>query len=88
MNSIFKSFGEYLFQVLLSLDQLFNTILGGMADESLSSRAWRMENKNKKIGKILRPVIDGIIFWDEDHCYNSFISEVKRRQLPRSFQEA
>lgn len=88
MNSIFKSFGEYLFQVLLSLDQLFNTILGGMADESLSSRAWRMENKNKKIGKILRPVIDGIIFWDKDHCYNSFISEVKRRQLPRSFQEA
>ena len=29
------------FQILVAFDQLINTCIGGYADETLSSRAWR-----------------------------------------------
>lgn len=74
-------------QVLIAIDQLFNTLLGGYADETLSSRTWRLYTRNKLSGRILKPVIDAIFFFDKDHCYNSFLAEVKRRQLPREFRE-
>lgn len=32
---------RYLKQVLIAFDQLINALLGGWADETLSSRAWR-----------------------------------------------
>ena len=77
----------YLKQVLLGIDQLFNTLTGGYADETLSSRVWRLENKGKLSGKIFRPLIDFLFFFQEEHCYNSFLAEVQRRQLPREFRE-
>jgi hypothetical protein len=77
----------YLKQVLLGIDQLFNTLTGGYADETLSSRVWRLENKGKLSGRIFRPLIDFLFFFQEEHCYNSFLSEVERRQLPREFRE-
>lgn len=77
----------YLKQVLLGIDQLFNTLTGGYADETLSSRVWRLENKGKLSGKIFRPLIDFLFFFQEEHCYNSFLAEIQRRQLPREFRE-
>lgn len=82
-----KKLGSYIFQLLLAVDQLINALFGGMADETLSSRVYRAEKKNKKYGKFFRPIIDGIFFWQDDHCFYSYISEVKRRHLPREFQE-
>ena len=82
-----KKLGSYFFQMLLGVDQLINALFGGMADETLSSRVYRAENKNKKYGKFFRPIIDGIFFWQDDHCFHSYISEVKRRHLPRELQE-
>jgi hypothetical protein len=74
-------------QILIALDQLFNALLGGYADETLSSRAWRLYIKDKLSGKILKPLIDFLFFFQKDHCYNSFLAEVNRRQLPREFRE-
>lgn len=74
-------------QILIAIDQLFNTLTGGYADETLSSRAWRLYARNKLSGRILKPLIDTLFFWQKDHCYNSFLSEVERRQLPREFRE-
>ena len=74
-------------QILIGIDQLFNTLTGGYADETLSSRAWRLYARNKLSGRILKPLIDTLFFWQKDHCYNSFLSEVERRQLPREFRE-
>ena len=74
-------------QILIGIDQLFNTLTGGYADETLSSRAWRLYARNKLSGRILKPLIDALFFWQKDHCYNSFLSEVERRQLPREFRE-
>ncbi len=74
-------------QILIAIDQLFNALLGGYADETLSSRAWRLYTRDRLSGRILKPVIDTLFFFDKDHCYNAFLSEVKRRQLPREFRE-
>ncbi len=73
-------------QFLIAFDQLINTILGGYADETLSARAWRAEAKGRFLGKVFRPLIDFILFFDKDHCYNSYLSEVQKRQFPRDYR--
>lgn len=78
---------EYVLQNLIALDQQANTLTGGKADETLSSRAYRTEQKGRVFGRIFRPIIDGIFFWQYNHCYNAFLDEVKRKQLPSSFSK-
>lgn len=73
----------YSMQVLIAVDQLVNALLGGWADETLSSRAWRMERKGRPWGRVLRPVIDALASpFETGHCRASFESERKQRQLP------
>jgi hypothetical protein len=72
-------------QILISIDQLLNTLLGGFADETLSSRAYRAERDGKLFGKVFRPIIDLVFLFEPLHCYNSYISEVKRKQMPWEF---
>lgn len=69
-------------QLAISIDQLFNVLLGGYADETLSSRAWRAYYDKKPFGLVFKPVIDTIFFFDKDHCFNSFLSERLDRQQP------
>lgn len=73
---------RWVHQILIALDQLVNAILGGWADETLSSRAWRTEAKGRGFGRVARPVIDTLLFFDPQHCYASFLSEKFRRQMP------
>jgi hypothetical protein len=69
-------------QTLIAIDQLINAVLGGWADETLSSRAWRLRVKRPWVYR----TIDCLFFWDPNHCYNSYQSEVQRRQLPPQFR--
>lgn len=71
-------------QVLIAIDQLLNTLLGGYADETLSSRAYRWSLRDINWPKT---VIDALLWFDEDHCYESYLSELYRRQLPPSMRE-
>lgn len=73
-------------QFLIAIDQLLNTILGGYADETLSARAWRAERDEKIFGKIFRPLIDVVLFFDPMHCYTSYISEKERKQFPNHYR--
>jgi hypothetical protein len=75
----------YLLQVALIIDQAFNVLLGGYADETLSSRAYRAWRGEKIFGKIFKPLIDTIFFWDPDHCRTSYLAEIQKKQLPREF---
>lgn len=75
----------YLKNVLIGIDQLVNTLLGGYPDETMSARAYRLEYNGKLIGKILRPIIDCIMFWDDNHCKESYESEVLKKQLPKDY---
>lgn len=72
------------FQILVALDQLINTLIGGYADETLSSRAYRRRLRGK--GGCAW-VIDHIFFWQDEHCKTAYESELERAQLPVEFRE-
>lgn len=74
---------DYL-QVLVAFDQLFNTCLGGWADETISSRAYR----HKLDGSRSWPawIIDHLFFWQDGHCKRAYESEKNRSQLPPSLR--
>lgn len=66
--------------VLIAADQLMNALLAGWPDETLSSRAWRWEQNGVRSWP--RRFIDRLFIWEQDHCYQSYISEREGRQLP------
>lgn len=70
------------YQILIAVDQLLNTLIGGWADETLSSAAYRSERQGYFWGKLTRPSIDTIFFWQDNHCYNAYLSERNRLQSP------
>lgn len=70
----------YVKNVLIALDQLVNALIGGYCDETLSSHAYRMDVERNR--KTVRRIIDTVLFFDKDHCYQSYLSEIERRQLP------
>lgn len=63
-------------QLLIAIDQLLNVVIGsGWADETLSSYAHRK-------GGWRRALVNGIFFWEADHCRSAYLSEKTRNQLP------
>lgn len=63
-------------QKLIALDQLFNTFIGddGYADETLRAHV----------------AIDWLFktfFGEVNHCYQSYLSEWRRAQLPKKYQQ-
>lgn len=73
---------HYVLHVLIAIDQVFNALLGGYADETLSARAWRTEQKGRLFGKFFRPLIDFLLFVQPEHCKQAYQAEKLRRQLP------
>ena len=73
---------HYLLQLFVAIDQLGNALIGGYADETISSRAYRAEFNGKRWGKIWRPVIDKVFFFQKNHCEKAFVSEHLRLQFP------
>ncbi len=76
---------RWLSQVGLALTRLGNALLGGLAEESMSSRAWRMETKHKPWGRITRPVIDLLfaVFGRRNHCATAYADERNKAPLPQ-----
>lgn len=72
-------------QLAIAVDQLANALIGGWCDETLSARAWR-NGKNSKGWNKVRIVIDLLFFWQKQHCFNSYISEFERKQLPEEYR--
>ena len=66
--------------IAIAVDQLVNAILGGWPDESLSSRAHRLDRDG--VCSWPRKLIDALFFWQDEHCRNSYESERLGRQLP------
>lgn len=62
----------YIVELLLSLDQLGNVLIGGHHDETISSTLGKLlvknELKGKPIAKALSVILDAL---DENHCLNS-----------------
>ena len=76
----------YLKYILIALDQLLNTVLLGFPDETLSSRAYRTEQEGYRLGGIIRPIIDTLLFFDPEHCRTSYETEMTRKQFPIEMQ--
>lgn len=76
--------GQYLKNLLIAIDQLANAALGNYCDETLSSRCYRMDRDGKRSWP--RKVVDTLFFWEKEHCYESYMSERERAQLPPEFR--
>lgn len=74
-----------LHQVFVALDQLANTLLGGWADETLSARAYRMSRTSHRWKKAMK-AIDGLFFWEQQHCQWAWMVEKARKQLPPEYR--
>lgn len=71
---------QYILNILISFDQFVNVLFLGQPNETISSRAWRCKDTNS-FWKFMRKLIDTLFFWQEDHCYHSFIAEIERHQI-------
>ena len=69
-------------QAAIAINQLANALLGGWADETLSSRAYRWDKDGIRAWP--RKVIDWLAarLGDVDHCHESYRSERRGLQLP------
>lgn len=76
------SFWQWMFQILVALDQLANTVFcRGYADETMSSAVYRMERDGRFWGR-LRRVVDAVMFFDPIHCYRSYLAGLERAKTP------
>jgi len=70
---------DRILKVLIALDKLAYQVMTlgyGSEFDTISSAAYRMEQKGRLVGKLSRPVIDWMFskFGDERHCFESYIS--------------
>lgn len=73
-------------QVLIAIDQVLNTLVGGFADETLSARAWRCRDDSKR-WSIARRVIDAAFKpFQPNHCERAYINELDRKQYPHHYR--
>lgn len=73
---------RYFLRVLIAIDQLINTVLGGQPDETMSSALWR--NKNRSWYHWLAwAFVDmiALLFGDKNHCQSSHEAEQSRKHL-------
>lgn len=80
-----------ILNLLIAADQMLFCLLTlghSHPDETVSAWAWRAESAGKWQGKVMRPLIDAIFWFDPAHCMNSYLSEHRGRQLPSHYREA
>ena len=68
------------FTILYTLDSLILCILtlgNCRIGETISSVAYITEIDGKLIGKIMRPFIDTLLFFDPDHCHQAYLTFTK-----------
>lgn len=69
-------------QIAIAFDQLIGTIfVGTYPDETISAYFHRT-------GSVWEPVIDALFFWQMGHCFQSYLSEKERKQLPPEYRDA
>jgi hypothetical protein len=59
---------HYFWNILISADQLANTLLGGDPDETISSRMGKRAIKGDRLGGIICRLLD---MFDKGHCKKS-----------------
>lgn len=63
----------YFKNLLISLDQFANVLLGGAPDVTISTRCW--QHRDHWAGRLAVKLIDWLFSWKEyNHCQNSYES--------------
>lgn len=70
---------KYTKRVLIGLDQLANSLLGGMPDETISAKVYRKSLNKGGLWRAAEITIN-TMFQDKTHCYTSYQSERKQNQ--------
>lgn len=85
-TSLFRTLRHNWHQFWVAIDQLLNVLVSccfcekAWADETLSAHAWRWHVDGAR--EWPRRMIDGLIFWEKDHCRKAYDSELGGLQLP------
>jgi hypothetical protein len=81
---------QRLLNLLIAFDQfawVLLTLGRGYPDETISAAAWRMEQRGRLAGRILRPLIDATFRpIERDHCRRSYEAELLGAQLPKIYR--
>jgi len=67
----------YFKNITTCLSQILNTIIGGNPDMTLSSRAYVSARKGNKYGIFFEKVINYTFFWQNEHCFFSWMQDVR-----------
>jgi hypothetical protein len=67
-------------QVLLALDQFVNALLLGEADTSISARAYIRSKDGTVCWKVVRKLIDIVVFFQDDHCFRAYMYELEQKR--------
>lgn len=73
---------RYFYNILIAVDQLVNVLLLGEPDETISARCWRLR-AIKPYGTLVYVI--NKLFFDPNHCCNSYLAEVQRKQLAKEY---
>ncbi len=80
--AFWQKLAAYLLNLLIALDQFIGALLlGNEADMTISAQAWLWHLQGKRDWPYR--LIDGLLFWDRNHCEESFRSEKERKQVPK-----
>lgn len=81
---------QRILNILTAIDQLVYVVITlgyGFPDETLSSAAWRAEQKGRIFGRLFRPVIDALLRpIEREHCYVAYLAERRRIQFPKELR--
>lgn len=69
---------KYFWNVLVSLDQLVNTILFGDPDETISSRLGKRARRGEKFAVFICKILN---FFDKCHCEKSIESDEGKKGI-------
>lgn len=78
-----------ILNLLIAVDQLVWVLLtfgNGMPDETISAALWRMESQGKLAGRLFRPLVDALFWFDKNHCMNAWRAERSKQQLPSNYR--
>ncbi|WP_439257121.1 DNA helicase UvrD [Lonepinella sp. BR2271] len=79
---------EWLKQILIAVDQFFNAMAFGYADETISCRCYRnfvLEQDKRLRWRLMYHLVNGL-FFDRNHCRDAYFSEIERKQYPSHFR--
>lgn len=77
--------GKRAWRLVVSADQTGNVLAGGMVDEMISARAYRIRGKDSRWVR----VIDWLalqVAGEKGHCKAAFETEYRRAQLPEAYR--